>query len=76
MATEFTYQPDSDWVTIVLPGMKRKLVFTKAVGFAGWKCRACGWRSPVSQFSVGEDNPPDDVVEAFEKHNCRNIRCS
>jgi hypothetical protein len=33
--TEFTFEPDSDWVTIVLPGMKRKLVFAKSGSFTG-----------------------------------------
>jgi hypothetical protein len=74
--TEFTHAPDSDWVSIALPGMKRKLVFAKTGSFTGWQCRACGWRSQTSQFSVGDNNPPDDVVEAFEKlpaHVRRNV---
>jgi hypothetical protein len=74
--SEFSYAPDSDWVTIVLPGMRRKLVVAKGGSFGGWQCRACGWRSPVSQSSVEDGNPPDEVVEAFEKHSCGNFRCS
>jgi len=71
--TEFTFEPDSDWVTIVLPGMKRKLVFAKSGSFTGWQCRACGWASPVSQFSGIDTDPPAEVIEAFERHDCDEI---
>jgi predicted RNA-binding Zn-ribbon protein involved in translation (DUF1610 family) len=73
---EFSYASDSEWVSIVLPGMRRKLVFAKTGRFAGWQCRACGWRGPVSQFSSADGTAPDEVVEAFEKHKCENIRCT
>jgi hypothetical protein len=70
LLSEFTYQPDSSWVTFVTPAMKRTLVLVRDGNFVRWQCRACGWASPASEIAGIDADPPAEVIEAFENHDC------